>query len=193
MKKPLPCSFIDQFHILRHFSQIDEDYRKEIKDATGFTDEVINRQLVLSGSKFHPDFVKNPVQLWKKIQSHEKFSYPDIREWKEQRFVIILFYNKEDYPDGVGKDSLLRLDDLLPDEKSLLQKQERDGFLVNLVQVTRKNPTWQVNVVLWKEPELIVKTIFPGIYAPPFPDPELQKKAELIDSMRFWDKYALIS
>ncbi|GBD86954.1 hypothetical protein BMS3Abin03_00879 [bacterium BMS3Abin03] len=85
------------------------------------------------------------------------------------------------------------MDDLLPDEKALLQKQERDGFLVNKVQVTRTNPTWQVNVVLWKEPELIVKTIFPGIYAPPFPDPELQKKAELIDSMRFWDKYALIS
>ncbi len=96
MKKPLPYSFIDQFHILRHFSQIDEDYRKEIKDATGFTDEVINRQLELSGSKFHPDFVENPIQLWKKIQSHEKFSYPDIREWKEQRFVIILFYKQDD-------------------------------------------------------------------------------------------------
>ena len=191
MLSPLQYSFIDQFHILRHFSKIDEDYRIELIN-TSFTNEDINGQLALSGSKFYPGFVNNPMQLWEKIQCHEKFLYPDILAWKEKRFLVILFFNQEDYHEGVGEDSLISLDDLLPNEKTLLQKHDRNGILVNHVQIKRSNPSWQVNVVLGKETELFVRTIFPGIYAPPFPDPEGQKTTELIDSKRFWDQHAFI-
>ncbi len=187
----LQYSYSDQFHILRHFSQIDEDYRIELKTNTGYTDEEISAQLALTGSKFHPVFVSNPIQLWKKIQSHKKFIVPDTRDWKEDRFIVTLFYEQADYTGGIGEDSLIRLDNLLPAERALLKKQDRDGLFVNHVQTTRTNPTWQVNVVLWKEPELLVRTIFPGIYAPPFPNAERQKETEMMESKGFWDQYAL--
>ncbi len=188
----LQYSFIDQFHLLRHFSVIDEDYRKELIANTSFTDENINGQLALSGSKFHSVFVNNPMQLWEKIQSHKKFLYPDILEWKEKRFVVILLYDQEEYHDGVGEDSLISINDLLPAEKALLQKQDRDGIIVNHITINRSTPSWQVNIVLGKEKEIFVRTIFPGIYAPPFPDPEGQKATELIESKRFWDQHAFV-
>ena len=192
MLNSLQYSLIDQFHILRHFIQIDDDYRMELILKTDYTDEDINGQLALSGSKFHPGFVNNPMHLWEKIQSHEKFLYPDILKWKKKRFSVILFFDQEDYPEGVGEDLLIRLDDLLPAEKAFLQKQDRDGILVNHVQINRSNPSWQLNIVLGKEDEIFFRTIFPGIYAPPFPDPEVQQATELMDSKRFWDQHALI-
>ena len=190
MPVPTHYSVKTQFHILRHFNRIDADYRRELVEQTDFTDSDIRSQLAIVGSKFNPGFAKNPVQLWEKIQSHEQFFYPDIGDWKEKRFPVIVSYSLDDYPGGVGEDTLIRLGNLLPAEKTLLKKQDRDGILVNHLQTTKTNPTWQVNVILWREKELIVRTIFPGIYAPPFPDPQRQNEKELLESKRFWDQHA---
>ena len=73
MLNSLEYPYISQFHILRHFSKIDENYRTILKANTSFTDEDINIQLAIVGSNFHPGFSKNPIQLWKKVQEHEKF------------------------------------------------------------------------------------------------------------------------
>ncbi|NOX86021.1 MAG: hypothetical protein GXO86_08675 [Chlorobi bacterium] len=190
---PMQISFTAQLHILRHFSEIDEEYRKELKASAGFSDEDMDKQLTIAGSKFHPEFAKNPLHLLEMVRCHEKFSYPDIREWKANRYVIKMHFSRKNYPHGVGRDALIRLDDLLAEEKALVKKQERDGMLVNQVKINRINPTWQVNVVLWKEPELSVRTIFPGIYAPPLPDPGKQTETGLMTSRHFWEQHAFIT
>ena len=193
MLSSLEYPYISQFHSLRHLSQINEDYRKELKTNTSFTDEDINKQLAIVGSNFHPGFSKNPIQLWEMIQGHEKFLYPETREWNKNKFTLILFFKQEDYPDGVGEDSLVSLDDLPPAEKNFLQEQDRDGIIVKHVPVNRSNPTWQVNIVLWNDPDPLVRTIFPGIYAPPLPNPQRQTKTEFMESKRFWDAHAFIT
>lgn len=189
----LKYPYISQFHILRHFSKIDENYRTILKVNTSFTDEDINKQLAIVGSNFHPGFSKNPIQLWEKIQGHEKFLYPETKEWDKNRFTVILFFKQKDYTDGIGEDALVSLDDLLPAEKNFSQEQDRDDITVKYVPVNRQNPTWQINIVLGNEPEPMVRTIFPGIYAPPLPDPVRLTKTEFIESKQFWDAHAFIT
>ena len=181
-----------QFHILRHFSRIDEDFRQELKTKTGFSDKEINAELALSGSKFYPAFVKNPLQLWDKILNHPKFSLPETNDWKQKRFVVVLLFDQSEYPEGIATDSLVSLDQLLPEERIHLQKKERGGYLVNQVRISRNNSTRQINVIFGDETQPILKTIFPGIYAPPFPDAVRQSDSEFTANTAFWEQHAFI-
>jgi hypothetical protein len=189
MLNSLQFPFSAQFHILRHFGQVDKKYRMELKTNTSFTDEDINKQLAISGSKFYPEFAINPIQLWEKIQKHQDFFIIDNKIWKNGKAEIILFFKQEDYPKGIANDSLLRIDELLAEQKEQLQKEERNGFLVNYIKLAKPKPSWQVNVILREDvkPQLI--TIFPGMFAPPFPDLKHQNKIEWIESNRFWEQY----
>ncbi len=193
MLNSLQFPFTAQFHILRHFGQVDKKYRMELKTNTSFTDEDINKQLAISGSKFYPEFAINPVQLWEKIQKHQDFIIIDDKIWKNGKAEIILFFKQEDYPQGIANDSLLRIDELLAEQKEQLQKEDRNGFLVNYIKLDKSNPTWQVNVILRKNTEIQLITIFPGIFAPAFHNPKQQGKAEWIESKRFWEQYAFTS
>lgn len=172
---------------------VDENYRSILKANSNFTDEDINKQLAIVGSKFHPGFSKNPIQLWKKIQGHEKFLYSETGEWKKDKFTIVLFFGEKDSPDGIGEDSLVGVDELPTAEKNLLLEQDRDGIAVKHVPLSRKNPTWQINIVLWNKTNPVVRTIFPGIYAPPLPNPDRLTKTEFIESKQFWDAHAFIT
>jgi hypothetical protein len=42
------------------------------------------------------------------------------------------------------------------------------------------------------EKESYIATIFPGTYAPPFPDREDQSEEEFNENKRFWDSHAII-
>ncbi|MCD4675498.1 MAG: hypothetical protein K8S18_05810 [Desulfobacula sp.] len=37
-----------------------------------------------------------------------------------------------------------------------------------------------------------ISTVFPGIYAPPFPDKNIQFEIEYNENVKFWDEYVLI-
>jgi hypothetical protein len=185
-------SLNSQFHILRHFTTIDEDFRKELKTKTGFSDKEIEDELALSGSKFFPDFVKNPQQLWDKILNHPTFFVPGTNDWKQERFAIVLLFDQNEYPNGIATDSLVRLDQLLPEERIHLQKKERGEYLVNQVRLSRNYPTRQINVIFGKDTQPFIKTVFPGIYAPPFPDADRQSDSDFTENESFWEHHAFI-
>ena len=192
MRKTIKYSFNKQFHILRHFSKIDDDYRSELKTNTNFTEEEINNQLSISGSKFYHEFASNPIQLWNKIQSHEEFNFQYINLWKKNRAEILLFFNQDDYPNGIANNALVKVDDLPAEKKALLKQQDRDGFIVKHLSFDTPMPSWQLNIILINEKEPGVITIFPGIYAPPLPNPKLMQSAELEKSKLFWEQYAFV-
>ncbi len=192
MQKTIKYSFDKQFHILRHFSKIDAYYRSELKTNTNLTEEEINNELSISGSKFHHEFAANPKQLWEKIQSHEEFNFQYINLWEKNRAEVILFFNQDDYPNGIANNALVKVDDLPAEKKALIKQQDRDGFIVKHLNLDMPMPTWQLNIILINKKEPSVITIFPGIYAPPFPNPKIQQNAELEKSKLFWKQYAFI-
>ncbi len=183
-------SFSSQFHILRHFCQIDTDYRAIMKSETNYTDKEIDFQLSISGSKFHPVFASNPINLWEKIQKHHDFNILEDKIWKNGQAKIILTYKIEQYPIGIGYDSLLRIDELTAEQKKQLKQEDRDGFLVNYISLNELKPTWQANVILTKGTKIQLITIFPGIFAPALPKQKKQSEKEWIKSRNFWEQYA---
>lgn len=181
-----------QYHILRHFDWIDEDYRKILKSKTEYKDEDINAQLMLSGSKFKQSFAENPLQLWNEVLNHPDFEFPDSNKIEGKTFVIRLSFGRDNYPNGIGTDSLVGLHQLLPEEKTSLIKKERSGFMVNHIHLKQKNTTWDLNLIFWKDINFFVKTIFPGIYAPPFPDAARQSNSEFTENESFWEQHAFV-
>jgi len=185
-------SYSQQFHILRHFKKIDEGYRKVLKSLTDYSDEEINDQLAIVGSKFYPEFVQNPIQLMKKIKAHQNFKTQDIIKNKGDRNVINLLFSKEDYPKGIANDSLFLIDELPSENKKQVQIKERDGFLINHIKVKISKPSWQLNIVLAMNGKPTVITIFPGIEAPSFPNSKTQGISGFKESKCFWEQHAFI-
>lgn len=182
-------SYSNQFHVLRHFSQIDTDYRALMKSETNYTDKEIDFQLSISGSKFHPVFAINPFHLWEKIQKHHNFNILDDKIWKNGKAEISLIFQEVQYPKGIANDSLIKIESLSNEQKKQLQIEERDGFLVNNISLNEFKPTWQANIILAKGTEIQLITIFPGIFAPALPNQKKQSKKEWIKSKIFWEQY----
>jgi hypothetical protein len=185
-------SFQNQFHVLRHFSNVDDEYQIELLKNTNYSEQNITDQMAMSGSKFHPELAKNPGQLWENIQKHPDFVGPSDQDWVKNRFVVALTFQQLDFAEGIGNDSLIYLDDLKANEYITLLKKNRDGHLVNQIQVNNINPTWQLNVIFCSDPQPFVKTIFPGIYAPPFPDAVRQSDSEFTKNTSFWEQHAIV-
>jgi len=185
-------SYTQQFHILRHFKKIDEGYRKVLKSLTDYTDEDINAQLAIVGSKFYSEFAQNPIQLLKKIKAHQNFKTQYIINNKGDRKVIKLFFKVEDYPEGIANDSLLLIDELSSENKKKLQIKDRNGFLINHIKLKIYKPSWHLNIVLSMEGKPMIITIFPGKEAPSFPNPKTQEASDLKESKHFWKKHAFI-
>lgn len=192
MLQTVRYSFEDQLHVLRHFNEVGKEYRQMLKEANEISDFEIDSLLSVYGSKFYPDFINNPLELWESVLSHENIhSYVPLR-WEGLRSVIILKFDNTKFPGGIGSDSLICLDHISEGERRSVYQDKRDGFLVNFVPLIRKTPSWQLNVVLWNDPEVFVKSIFPGIYAPPFPDIMNQQENEYLENKHFWEKHAFI-
>ena len=179
-----------QFHLLRHFSEIDASYRERIKTAMSLSDKDIDKQLSISGSKFFSDFAKNPLELWERILHHNDFNIHQIEQLKGKTEIKLLFSEKE-FPHGIANDSLLELDEIPADQIKMVERHKRDGFMVQQIRFDYHKPSWQLNIVLINSDQPYILTIFPGIYAPPLPHPERQNKEAYNKNKHFWNKHVL--
>ena len=53
-----------QQHVLRHFSTVDDDYKKYLLENENVSENEIAQLLDIPGSKFSPSFVLNPLLLF---------------------------------------------------------------------------------------------------------------------------------
>lgn len=181
-----------QFHILRHFESIDKSYRSLLKNNSPYTDEEIHGQLGLSGSKFYREFARNPQELLETIIEQKKNkSYLRIIT-QEERVIWIVRFPEKKYEKGIGNNGLIKIDSLSEEEKKGLYTGEREGKKVNLIRLNRRNPTWQLCVIISRDESPSILTVFPGDYAPALPDPEEMNGEEFEKSIAFWEKYALV-
>jgi len=182
-------SFQEQYHILRHFSWIDKEYSKELIKNTGVTELEIDEQLALSGSKFFPEYAKNPYELWDLIITHPAFPEYFFRKWEKEKLVFELLYDKNKYSNGIGTNALINLKDLDPDETSGVEIFYRDRVALKRIMLKRIIPTWKICIIMGNEKNPFLITLFPGEYAPPLPDKENQNKQEYSENMIFWNEH----
>ena len=178
-----------QFHVLKHFVSIEENYRKELVLTGVYTGADIDKRLVMTGSKFLPGFADTPPGVMKKIRSDRGFKMVSIRKDNDRMEVEILFPGSE-YPGGIGLDCLLSFDQVKNRRK--MYRMENDHFPLWCIKGSPV-PTWTLNLVLFKTGgELHVSTCFPGKYAPPLPDKEEQSGELYRECVAFWENHVFI-
>ena len=181
-----------QFHLLRHFSSVDNDFYKTFHFKSGIKVSHIKQQLELSGSKFFPHFASNPNELLKKIRKmikEEKFKYRHLKN----KFEITITFSKKNYPQGIGTDNIIAYSKLTSAEKAKVVIKKRENTDVMLLKKSLVQPTWSVQVILLKDDhEINIISVFPGKLCPPLPNPETQVKKEFNANRRFWEKHVFI-
>lgn len=181
-----------QFHLLRHFAKLDKPYVDGLLQTSNYTLAEIEEQLKVPGSKFNYSFTPNPIVLFNIIKNYLQEQETKC-EWKDNRCEITIEFDTKQYPDGVGVDGIINIEQLIPEELKTLTSTLRFGKPIMVVE-KEKVPAWTVNIILLKEREqTMIKSIFPGIYAPPLPDLHFQASEDYQRSLLFWNKHAFIS
>lgn len=180
-----------QFHLLRHFVHTDEHYLDEFMKKSVHSPEEIKQQFAMPGSKFHPEFARNPVALWKIIKDRIAGNHFGSR-FEGKRKIFSFNFEKEHYPDGIGSSGLIPLSELSQAENDRIEMEDRDGILVQTIQGIKPPATWEMHMVILLTGDPFITTIFPGIYAPPFPDRATQAPGEYEENASFWKTHVLI-
>jgi hypothetical protein len=181
-----------QFHVLKHFGEVDSKYRKYLIENSEYSEEEIDNQIKEKGSMFFKSFVNDPLHLLDVVI--KKFRSDGVEaKWMKHRCEIRLSFEKEHFPEGIGEDHIIHIDKL-PDEIKNQLPDLHYETLQKLQFIGHHKKTWTVNLIIKKiEDKPVIITIFPGIYAPLLPNHEEQTEEEYHKSMEFWSKHLLIS
>ena len=181
-----------QFHVLKHFNEVDHKYRQYLIQNSEYSEEEINNQIKDKGSIFYKSFVNDPLHLLDVVINKYRSDGVEAK-WMGHKCEILLTFDKKHFPGGIGEDHIIHIN-RLPDE---IRNQLPDltyDTLQNLQYIGYPKITWIVNVIIKKiEDQSVIITIFPGIYAPLLPNHEEQTEEEYRKSMEFWSQHVLIS
>lgn len=181
-----------QFHLLGHFISVPDKYRNILTSKLDLGNKDIDKQLAVSGSKFSVDFVKDPLNLMDRViyglthlSRREIFhnSIPD----------IAITFDTVNYPKGIGLDGIISMDEIDPQLIPSIEVKHRAFFDIKVIK-GKMSPSWQLNIIFGKNKsgKMDIHTIFPGIYAPPFPDADRQAENIYKAAKNFWDKHVFV-
>ena len=141
----------------------------------------------LRGSTFNSGFVKNSYELVQYISSQVNRGNFKLKI-KNNELVLIL-----DAQDKiVGFDALMAIHNLSDEEQKKIIIKKRFGFDVKSLEKKAKE-TSVMRAVFRKNDIYELKTIFPGAYAPPFPEESTQSIEEYIRATEFWNTHVLLT
>jgi len=179
------------FHLLRHFKKIDSQFEDKFIRQTKYTRDDIQFQMGKPGSKFRYSFAKNPEELIKNLAIQVDYKSFYISE-KERNTEIAIEFDHEVFSDGIGFDGITAIRNLNSEEIELIEKVEREGFILKELKSSKKS-TWKLNLILHKaEDNYFIANFFPGIYAPAYPNKEVQSEDDYQKSFEFWDTHAIL-
>ncbi len=141
----------------------------------------------LRGSTFNTNFVSNSLELVQYISKQIS-----LRNYKLQidDSEIVVFIDTINTI--VGYDALASINDLSKEELKRIVWKKRFGFNVQSLEKEAQETT-EIRAVFRQNETLELKTVFPGTYAPPFPEESSQTKEEYKQSKEFWDAHVLLA
>lgn len=180
-----------QYHVLKHFKEVDESYMNKLCESEICTREQMVERMQRPGSNFNPSWVSNPEELIKVLYMKLKAIDPTI-EWINNRCELEILFDRDEFPEGIGYDNLIPLEELTEAEKENSVEEQTDDIPLKTI-VKTPPATWEVQLILERDMEEIrILTIFPGKYAPIFPDPEIQSEEDYLASKAFWETHVLM-
>lgn len=141
----------------------------------------------LRGSAFKKDFVKNSLELVQFVSQQVHLRNFELFKSNSEVRLKIKHPSKI-----VGFDALVNIYKLSEEEKEAIKWMDRFGHQVRYI-IKPSQPSHSLMVIFRIENnQLELKTMFPGEYAPAFPNKTLQNEEELQDSKKFWDQHILL-
>jgi rRNA-processing protein FCF1 len=168
-------------YLIRHFSSIDEKCKLEIK-SQGFTESDIKEKLSTIGSKFNTEFANDPRAV---VVELSQLKPAKVINQANQRTALIY-----EFTQPIGCDSICSLDDLSPSLHVGIQKEMRGDYLAQSIQLSTFLTTNQLVAVVENETNKLI-TLFPGRYAPPFPNVQ-QSETEREEATKFWEQHLFV-
>jgi len=180
-----------QFHILAFFRALDDMYQQQLHERCGFTEEMINQQLMSPASKFHPNFVANPLDLLNKLSSRIEKYICNPLIWNNDKAMFSIHFEKRNYPEGIGIDALYPLNKIYQTDLKKIHLIKQKYYKKKVYYTQEKLLTWEINVVLMnqKAPALVI--MHPGKPAPPFPDMLYMGCRDFMESANFWRDHVI--
>ncbi len=165
------------FYLLKHFTEIDLKTRNQFLEF-GYSEDQINEQLLLIGSKFMTSFCQHPFELEKLIGQMEPL---ERIIQSNGRIASVYQFEKK-----IGTDQVI---DKEQTEASEIIQLERNGITIDAVE--RKELPSTHHLVVVKSTEGAWITAFPGKYAPAFPSTWMTPK-EHEAAILFWSSHVFI-
>jgi hypothetical protein len=165
------------FYLLKHFTELDFKTRNQFLEF-GYSEEEINAQLQVIGSKLQPTFCQNPFQLETLVKAKEP-----IEQIIQSNGRTALVYQFEQ-PIGTEQITSRRA----VHHKEIFQL-DRNGNFIEAVRYEHLPLT--NNLVIVKSSEGAWITAFPGKYAPAFPS-QWMTKEEFTFATHFWQNHVFI-
>ena len=171
----------DQYHVLRHFTYINEEYQKQLSNTLGFDKVVLNTEISKVGSKFNTKYFKSPLDVFNLVNN----SIPHKTTIQTSGIIVNSYLFEESiFQDGIGTDAIFEIDKLEIEQLSLIQRELRSGFIIKLLEIEKLPITFELQVVLkLTKEQFFIITLFPGKYAPPFPNNKQKENS----SNLFWE------
>ncbi len=192
MLKDLLNSIELRLHLLRHFTEVPDRYREQLL-GSGSTSRDIDEALKIPGSKFNSNFCSDPDNLMTKLDND--FDSAVSSEPSETIRILEYAYSENDYPDGIGRESVVAIDDLTDEErKGLFRRKREEGSADEVWHLCHDPvPTWDLTVVIeMSGDERSLLAVYPGKPAPPLPDKTVQDDNSYERSREFWKRHAFI-
>lgn len=165
------------FYLLKHFTEIELKTRNQFLEF-GYSEDQINEQLQLIGSKFLASFCQSPFELGKLIGQIEPLE--QIIQ-SNGRIASVYQFDME-----VGTEQII---DRKTVNQNAIFRLDRNGVLTDAIHLETLPITNYLTVVRSNEGAWI--TAFPGNYAPAFPSNWMSSE-ELNFATIFWQKHVFI-
>lgn len=176
-----------QFHMLRHFESVDESILQLLHN-NGYTQNQIQQELSLPGSKFFSHFANNIKELLEKIllQPYQKSTGLNGNHIIESTLPIA------EYPNGIGTKAVVSLEEISSAQKAQIFKEKNRNFALAHLLVDSLPVTNQCTLILKPIPEgYAFITAFSGESAMPIPDYKMSK-SQFEACKVYWDGHVFL-
>ena len=176
-----------QFHMLRHFDSVD-DATIQLLLNKGYTQNQIQQEFSLPGSKFFSHFANDIKELLEKILQHPYQKSTGING----NHIIESTLPIDEYPNGIGTKAVVSLAEISSAQKAQIFIEKNRNYALAHLLVDTLPITNQCTLILKPIPEgYAFITAFSGESAMPIPDYKMSK-SQFDACKAYWDEHVFL-
>ena len=176
-----------QFHMLRHFESVDDAILHMLLD-NGYTQNQIQQELSLTGSKFFSQFANDIKELLEKVLLYPYTKSTGING----NHIIEISIPHNEYPNGIGSKGVVSINEISSEQKPQIFYEKNRNFPLAHLLVDTLPVTNNCTLILKPIPEgYAFISAFSGESAMPIPDFKMPK-SQFDACKAYWDRHVFL-